>query len=61
MFDPDNAFWSEMRERPDFQRGWNSALWEAAKLVDDDELDRATILEALRRFAISGPTRRGAK
>lgn len=46
--DPNNAFWAQVRKDPNFTRGWNAALWEARKLINDPKLSRAEIIESLK-------------
>ena len=52
--DRDDAYWAALRESPVFPRAWNAALWEAAKLVDDPDMSRPDILEALRHMTLRG-------
>ena len=53
MFDPENAYWSELRKSPAFVPAWNAALWEAHKLIDDcPPLTREQLLEALRDLVL---------
>lgn len=50
--DPNNAFWAQIRKDPNFTRGWNAALWETRKLIDDPKLSREEIIDTLQRITI---------
>ena len=52
-FDPNDAYWAELRRSPVFARAWNAALWEAAKLIDDcPPSSRDGLLSALRDLTL---------
>lgn len=53
MFDPENAYWGELRKSPAFTPAWNAALWEAHKLISEcPPLTREQLLEALRDLVL---------
>lgn len=50
-FDPEDAYWSEMRKSPAFVPAWNAALWEASKLIRQFPIKRE-VYESLQDLAL---------
>lgn len=46
--DRDDGWWKAMKKDPNFQRGWNAALWEVRKVFESDKVIK-DYLDVLQR------------